>query len=82
MELDGEYLAVSERVVVTPVGGVFTPLATTPGAVEVGSTLGFVRSNGHDTPVTSPFRGRLMSLVALEGERLRPNQRVAWLRAS
>jgi len=78
----GEHLEATERVVVSPVAGVFSPVEAISADVEVGSTLGFVESGGQSVPVVSPFRGRLMSVVATGGERLTPHQRVAWLRAS
>ena len=78
----GEYLDATERVVVSPAAGVFTPVASMSDRVEVGSTLGFVECGGESVPVVSPFRGRLGSVVATGGQRLAPHQRVAWLRAS
>ena len=62
--------------------GVFTSLEAVSDRVEVGSTLGFVDCGGESVPVLSPFRGRLVSVVAADGQRLAPHQRVAWLRAS
>jgi [acyl-carrier-protein] S-malonyltransferase len=78
----GEYLDATERVVVSPAAGVFTPLHPISDRVEIGSTLGFVDCGGESVPVLSPFRGRLGSVVASGGQRLAPHQRVAWLRAS
>jgi len=78
----GEFLDATERVVVSPAAGVFTPLADVSEHVEVGSTLGFVDCGGESIAVVSPFRGRLVSVVASGGQRLAPHQRVAWLRAS
>lgn len=71
--------AVNERIVVSPGCGVFSP-SRGPGAVEVGTTLGFVRSGSSSVPVVSRFRGELVSMVAVAGERLERYQRVAWLR--
>jgi len=78
----GEFLEATERVVVSPVAGVFTPIDELSTTVEVGSTLGFIDRGGEAVPVVSPFRGRLMSVVATGGERLAPHQRVAWLRVA
>ena len=72
-----------ERVVVSPGSGVFSPRLDVPHDLEVGTTLGYLSSTGGaEVPVVSPFRGRLMSMVAVAGERLEQYQRVAWLRAS
>jgi predicted deacylase len=82
MDLQGEFLGAVERVVVSPSAGIFTPVRDPPSTVEIGATLGFVHANGTATPVISPFEGHLVSVVASEGERLTPHQRVAWLRAA
>jgi hypothetical protein len=82
MDLQGEHLDVVERVVNSPVAGVFVPLDGAVGAVEAGSTIGFVRAGDEQIPVLSPFRGRIMDVVALAGERLVAQQRVAWMRAA
>jgi [acyl-carrier-protein] S-malonyltransferase len=82
MDLHGEYLTAAERVVVSPAAGVFVPAATVATELEVGSTLGFIRTGSDDVPVLSPFDGELVSIVADSGERLTLHQRVAWLRAS
>jgi hypothetical membrane protein len=81
MDLQGECLEASERVVVTPAAGVFVPADPLPEQVEVGSTLGFIHAHAGVTPVRSRFRGTLVALVAATGERLVEHQRVAWLRA-
>jgi [acyl-carrier-protein] S-malonyltransferase len=82
MELQGEHLDATERVVVSPAAGVFVPLASLDPTLEAGATLGFVQTGADEVPVRSPFRGELMSIVASSGERLTLHQRVAWLRAS
>lgn len=63
------------RVIVSPTAGVFAPVAPLPGAVRVGSPLGFV--NG--VPVVSPFEGVVADVSAVAGERVDAYQRVAWL---
>ena len=79
----GERLHVSERVVVSPAAGVFTPAppsdaAGTEGeALQVGGLLGTVGAE----EVRSPFAGWLMGLLAMPGERVTPGQPIAWLRA-
>jgi [acyl-carrier-protein] S-malonyltransferase len=78
----GEHLFVSERMVISPCAGVFAPAGDGAPAegqvIEVGSLLGRVA----DEDVRSPFRGRLMGMLALPGERVQTGQPVAWLRAS
>jgi [acyl-carrier-protein] S-malonyltransferase len=76
--LEGEHLFASERLVVSPAAGIFTP---TPGltegtVIEVGTVLGHV--GAHE--VRSPFAGMLQSFIALETERVTARQPIAWLR--
>ena len=71
-----------ERVIVSPVAGVFSPRPDLPELVSVGSPLGYVQAGAEQVPVLSPFAGRLMGMSAVAGERLEPYQRVAWLRAA
>ncbi|HLI23841.1 MAG TPA: hypothetical protein VKU91_02725, partial [Acidimicrobiales bacterium] len=75
----GEHLYVSERMVVTPVAGLFSPVESArPGAaVEVGTAVGTVSGQ----QVRSPFAGTLMGVLAHAGERVKVGQPVAWLRA-
>jgi [acyl-carrier-protein] S-malonyltransferase len=81
----GEHLYVSERVVISPSAGVFEPpipsdeqtAGSTGAPIEVGTLLGRV---GRDE-VRSPFKGRLMGMLAFPGERVQTGQPVAWLRA-
>lgn len=82
----GEILDVPERVIVAPTSGVFEPAApivvTAEGElVEAGQTVGTVHGPNSSTPVTSPFAGFLMGMMATSGERLRVGEPVAWLRA-
>lgn len=84
--VQGERLLVPERVVVAPAAGLFRPLppetVTAEGElVDAGQVLGLVEDHGSTTRVVSPFRGFLMGMLALPGERLREGQPVAWLRA-
>ena len=82
----GEHLGVPERVIVAPSLGVFHPsepaVATSEGeVVAAGQVIGHVESSGEARPVTSPFSGFLMGMLARPGERVREGQPVAWLRA-
>ncbi|HVF74521.1 MAG TPA: hypothetical protein VM938_05690 [Acidimicrobiales bacterium] len=81
----GEELLVPERVIVAPALGVFQPLApevvTTEGEiVEAGQSIGTVTVGGEPVHIRSPFRGFLMGMLAVSGERVRESQPVAWLR--
>ncbi len=73
----GERPHLAERLLVTPVAGVFrrSPRAEIGSTVAPGDEVGSV--GGH--PVRSAFGGRFMSFLAIEGERVTPSQPVAWL---
>lgn len=75
-----ETLHVDERLVVSPAAGLFSPADPLPDAVDVGTAIGWVTSGGSAVPVVSAFRGRLVAVTALAGERVARSQRVAWLR--
>jgi len=87
----GERFHMSERLVVSPAGGLFEPDATVAGlipgpgdgrraAVEiaVGGLIGLVGA----TEIRSAFAGSLEGVLVLPGERVTTGQPVAWLRAS
>jgi [acyl-carrier-protein] S-malonyltransferase len=80
----GETLSFPERLIVAPSTGVFRPLAgpgRKPGTpIDRGDIIGEVRSLGVSTAVRSPFAGVLVGLLAVDGQRLRPGQPVAWIR--
>jgi [acyl-carrier-protein] S-malonyltransferase len=77
--VEGEHLFASERLVVSPVAGVFMPTSdVTDGAViDVGTVIGHV--GAHE--VRSPFAGVLQSYIAVATERVSARQPIAWLRA-
>jgi [acyl-carrier-protein] S-malonyltransferase len=80
VRLEGEHLFASERLVVSPAAGIFTP---TEGigdgtTIEVGTVLGHVGQH----EVRSPFAGTLQSYIALATERVTARQPIAWLRTS
>ncbi len=79
----GECLVVPERVVVTPVVGVFRPRAIEDGSTDRESDLiGVAECLGGTSPIRSPFEGTFMGMLAFDGERLRAGQPVAWLRVA
>ena len=75
---EGEHLFASERLVVSPAAGVFTPVdGLADGCrIEVGTVLGHIA----DTEVRSAFAGVLQSYIAVTGERVTLRQPIAWLR--
>ena len=77
-QLEGEHLFMSERLVVSPAAGVFTPVTDVAdgSAIPVGAILGHVG----DVEVRSPFAGILQSYIAVNGERITLRQPIAWLR--
>lgn len=76
----GEHLFMSERILVSPAAGLFSPSLglTADATVEVGDLLGTVG----DTEVRSRFAGTLIGITAVAGERVTPSQPLAWLRTS
>lgn len=74
----GEHLYVTERLVVSPCAGIFTPREGLgrDQQVAVGDVLGWVA----EEEVRSPFSGVMMDLMALDGERVTARQPIAWLR--
>ncbi|HRE01768.1 MAG TPA: hypothetical protein PLV68_10745, partial [Ilumatobacteraceae bacterium] len=77
-QLEGEHLFASERLVVSPAAGVFTPVEgiTDGSTIQVGTVLG----NVGDVEVRSAFAGVLQSYIAVQGERITLRQPIAWLR--
>ncbi|HJR24356.1 MAG TPA: hypothetical protein VJ804_02705, partial [Acidimicrobiales bacterium] len=76
---DGEHLFASERLVVSPAAGIFVPADVAEGEqIERGRVVGHVAGEA----IRSPFRGAVMGVLAVTGERLTRSQPVAWLRAT
>ncbi len=77
---EGELLYAVERLIVSPVGGVFQPT----DEVSVGDSIGRGQLIGTvgETEVRSAFAGLLQGLLALDGERVTTSQPLAWLRAA
>jgi [acyl-carrier-protein] S-malonyltransferase len=79
-QIEGEHLFVTERIVVSPGAGVFTPEA----GLDNGSVLAagqMVGRVGH-LEVRSPFAGLLMGFLAVDTERVTSSQPIAWLRTA
>jgi [acyl-carrier-protein] S-malonyltransferase len=79
---DGEHLYMHERMIVSPAAGVFSPSdrwrESPEGLIEVGDVLGSIG----DVEVRSLFAGRVMGLIAVDGERVTASQPIAWLRTA
>ncbi|MGE3619203.1 MAG: ACP S-malonyltransferase [Acidimicrobiia bacterium] len=76
---DGEHLFAVERLVVSPAAGVFEPGEVLAGhTIDAGAIVGTVAGQ----EIRSPFRGAVMGLLAVAGERLTRSQPVAWLRTA
>ncbi len=76
----GEHLYASERIVVSPSAGVFSPAPNLKlkAVLKVGEQLGDVSKE----PVRSPFDGTLSGYLAKDGERVITGQPIAWLRTT
>ena len=74
----GEHLYVTERLVVSPCAGIFSPKEGLQAdhLVSVGDVVGWVA----EEEVRSPFAGLLMEFMALDSERVTARQPIAWLR--
>lgn len=77
---EGEHLFATERLVVSPCAGVFTPLDEEP----LGKIIhpGFLLGHVNKTEVRSPFAGELQGFLAVDGERVTASQPIAWLRTT
>ena len=75
---EGEQLFATERLVVSPAAGVFTP----NDSIETGSAIsrGTVIGTVGETEVRSAFAGDVQGFLALPGERVSVRQPIAWLR--
>ena len=89
----GEHLYMSERVVVSPSSGIFSPEPSlqAPGAGLLPGTTGDAdQSSAIDvgeligrvgvSEVRTPFAGQVIGWLAADGERVQEGQPLAWLR--
>lgn len=84
-ELSADDLHIPERLIAAPTAGVFRAappevVCTEGEIVHAGQVVGTIEVTGEAVPVTSPHTGFLMGLLALPGERVRPDQPLAWVR--
>jgi biotin carboxyl carrier protein len=85
--MEGEELRVLERLIVAPAVGVFEP-ADAHGAVNEGDSVnegdavGHVVVSGERIAVRSRFTGALIGMLAVDRERVREGQPIAWLRTA
>jgi len=77
---DGEHLFATERLVVSPAAGIFTPDPSieTGASIARGTILGMVG----EVEVRSAFSGEVQGFLALPDERVAARQPIAWLRKS
>ena len=78
--LEGEHLFATERMVVSPGAGIFTPneSCVDGSIIEVGQLLGTVGP----AEVRSSFAGEIKGVLAYDGERVTSRQPIAWLRTT
>jgi multidrug efflux pump subunit AcrA (membrane-fusion protein) len=79
--MEGEELRVLERLIVAPAVGVFEPVDAQDDVNE-GDAVGHVVVSGERIAVRSRFTGALIGMLAVNGERVREGQPVAWLRTA
>ena len=81
---NGDDTHIDVRMVLAPIAGTFHPAPvgdfTTEGEIVAeGGVLGHIAAPGRNVAVTSFCAGFLVRLLAEPGERVRPNQPIAWL---
>jgi len=75
----GETLYATERLVVSPCAGVFTP--SDDADINTRIPTGYVLGSVADQEVRSPFAGEIIGYLAVAGERVQQSQPIAWLRS-
>ncbi len=80
-EYCGETTSMAERLIVAPSIGLFrlTSVAFLGAFVDEGQCIGVVESTGSARDIRSAFSGRLMGVLARDGERVRSGQPIAWI---
>jgi len=78
--LEGEHLFATERMVVSPSAGIFTPSKCCMDGTTIG--VGEVLGNVGSQEVVSSFAGQIKGVLAFDGERVTSRQPIAWLRTN
>ena len=78
--------SIRERVIVAPCTGRFRPLPpevfTTEGEwVEPGQAVAEIAVGANNVPVTSPWRGWMMGMLAIPGQPVRAGEALLWVRS-
>jgi biotin carboxyl carrier protein len=76
----GEYLNVTERVIVAPMPGRFEPAVPAGEQVRRGQSVGAVVRSDRRVDVVSQVAGHFMGHLADAGQRVRDGQPLAWVR--
>ena len=78
--VEGEHLFATERLVVSPAAGLFTPDESIANGTVIprGAVIGTVG----EIDVRSAFAGEVQGFLALPGERVTARQPIAWLRSA
>lgn len=81
----GEFVSISEKVVISPADGRFEPLPpeifTSEGEwVEVGQRLALIRTLDTSIEVVSCFRGWLMGMLCVPGQPVKAREGLFWIR--
>jgi len=77
----GEDLAISERIVISPVTGRLVDTVLRMGdRLERGQVLGYVIGPGQRVAITSPFDGQIGGCLTGAGDRVPTGAPIVWLR--
>lgn len=78
----GAHTSMPARIIVAR-AGVFRPrdpMVTSGEVVAQDERVGMLEALGTEVPVRSPFRGRLMGMMAIDDARLVTGEAIAWMR--
>lgn len=79
----GEFLSISERLVISPVWGRFHRAHMEEGhTLRRGELIGRVVLASKEVRLVSPMRAVFLGWLVLDGERVSPGRPVVWLRAA
>jgi [acyl-carrier-protein] S-malonyltransferase len=77
---DGEHLFATERLVVSPGAGIFSPEPDLAAGSHIGA--GHILGRVGSEEVRSAFEGSIMGWLAVDGERVATSQPILWLRTA